>query len=524
MSKGIYLVGVDIGTMGTKAAVFDESGRLLGDAFEESRLIYPRAGWVEQDMEDMYGSCLRTIKAAVEKAGIEPRQVASIAVDGQMAGIGGVAENGMASIRYDSWLDTRCEPYIDLMEREAGAAVLTASGSPPTYDHGPKILWWMHEEPEAFRRTAKFVVPSAYAAMRMSGLTAADAFIDYTQLHFSGFGDTQNLAWSEEICAAFGVPVEKLPRIVAPYDIVGKLTPEAADCAGLVPGIPVAAGAGDQAATSLGAGIVEPGQVFDVAGTASVFSACVDRRVVDTEHRTFLCARSVIRDLWVPIAYINGGGLCLKWFRDEMALGTAALREASPASSGGSVYALLDERAAKVSPGSDGLVFLPHFGGRVTPSDPNVRGAWVGLTWGHGLGHLYRAILEGIAYEYRCYADILAELLPDLELKEARVIGGGAKSPVWNQIKADVLGIPYVQLDRSEVAVWGSALIAGRAVGIFEDLVAAAKAFTHPVNRVQPNEDVHKCYEPYVRVYKGLFEALRPSFTVIRAAKAEERT
>lgn len=519
MSKGTYLIGVDIGTMGTKAAVFDASGVLLGDAFEESRLVYPRAGCVEQDMEDMYGSCLRTIKAAVEKAGIEPRGVASIAVDGQMAGIGGVAENGMASIRYDSWLDTRCEPYIDLMDREAGSAVLAVSGSPPTYDHGPKILWWMHEEPEAFRRTAKFVVPSAYAAMRMSGLTAADAFIDYTQLHFSGFGDTENLTWSQEICGAFGVPVGKLPRIVAPYDIVGRLTAEAADNAGLAPGIPIAAGAGDQAATSLGAGIIEPGQVFDVAGTASVFSACVDRRVVDTEHRTFLCARSVVRDLWVPIAYINGGGLCLKWFRDEIGLGRPGTKTAGQARN---AYALLDQEAATVPPGADGLVFLPHFGGRVTPNDPNVRGAWVGLTWGHKTGHLYRAILEGVAYEYRCYADILAELLPGLELKEARVIGGGAKSSTWNQIKADVLGTPYVQLDRSEVAVWGSALIAGYAVGVFEDLVGAAKAFTHPVNRVQPDEEVHKRYQPYVQVYKGLFEALRPSFEMIRAAKAKE--
>ncbi|MCR4401582.1 MAG: FGGY family carbohydrate kinase [Firmicutes bacterium] len=521
MNKGTYLVGVDIGTMGTKAAVFDQSGGLLGDAFEESKLVYPRAGWVEQDMEDMYGSCLRTMNAAVQKAGIEPRRVASIAVDGQMAGIGGVAEDGTASIRYDSWLDTRCEPYIDLMNREAGGSVLSISGSPPTYDHGPKILWWMHEEPEAFRRTAKFVVPSAYAAMRMSGLAAADAFIDYTQLHFSGFGDTQNLTWSQELCDAFGVPVEKLPRIVGPCDIVGKLTAEAADRAGLVPGIPIAAGAGDQAATSLGAGIVEPGQVFDVAGTASVFSVCADRRVVDVLHRTFLCARSVVRDLWVPIAYINGGGLCLRWFRDEIGLGKLGTKATGQA---GNVYALLDQEAAKAPPGADGLVFLPHFGGRVTPNDPNVRGAWVGLTWGHNAAHLYRAILEGVAYEYRYYADILAELLPDLELKEARVIGGGAKSSIWNQIKANVLGIPYVQLDRSEVAVWGSALIAGYAVGVFEDLVGAAKAFTRPVNRVLPDQGAYESYQPYVRVYKGLFDALRTSFEVIRTAKARETT
>jgi len=512
MGRGTYLIGVDIGTMGTKAAVFDESGRLLGSAFEESGLVYPRSGWVEQDLEQMYASCLHTIRAGVEKAGINPGDTAAIAIDGQMAGIGGVGTDGTASIRYDSWLDTRCEPYIGLMEREAGELVLRVSGSPPTYDHGPKILWWMHEEPEAFKATAKFVVPSAYAAMRMAGLRSDEAFIDYTQLHFSGFGDVENLRWSTEICEILGVPMEKLPRIAAPWDIVGKVTPEAAEDAGLVSGIPVAAGAGDQAATSLGAGIVSPGQVFDVAGTASVFSVCTDRRVVDTKYKTFLSARSVIRDLWIPIAYINGGGLCLRWFRDEVARGGASGGDSPPEAG----YAVLDEKVAGVPPGSDGLIFLPHFGGRVTPNDPNIRGAWLGLSWGHKLGHLYRAILEGIAYEYKCYIDTLRDLLPSMELTEARVIGGGARSRVWNQIKSDVLALPYVQLDRQEVAVWGSALIAGFAVGVYTDLARAAAAFTSPVQRFVPDEKVHQQYQPYVQVYKNLLCGLAPPFKLLR--------
>ncbi|HHY46644.1 MAG TPA: xylulose kinase [Firmicutes bacterium] len=511
MTSSVYLIGVDIGTMGTKAAVFDESGRLLGDAFEESRLVYPRPGWVEQDMEEIYMSCLNTIRVAVQKAGIRPAGIAGIAIDGQMAGIGGMAEDGMASIRYDSWLDTRCEPYISLMADRAGDRVLAISGSPPTYDHGPKMLWWMHEQPEAFKRTAKFVVPSAYAACRMAGLKAQDAFIDYTQIHFSGFADVENLTWSIELCNAFDLPVEKLPRIVAPWEVIGTLTAEAARATGLLAGTPIAAGAGDQAASSLGAGIVQPGQVFDVAGTASVFSVCTDRRVTDMKYRTFLSARSVLRDLWVPIAYINGGGLCLKWFRDELATGVTTAASAS----GKSAYALLDEMADRVPPGSEGLIFLPHFGGRVTPNDPNVRGLWLGLSWGHGLGHMYRAILEGIAYEYRYYADILGEILPDLQLKEARVIGGGAKSGTWNQIKADILGVPYVQLDRQEVSVWGSAMIAGYAVGVYKDLAGIAASSNRLVERVLPQSRYRKIYDQCSEIYNGIFAALGPSFEAL---------
>ncbi len=520
VAKPTCLIGVDIGTTGTKAAVFDDAGRLLGQAFEESRLVYPRSGWVEQDLEEMYASCLNTIRASVGRSRIDPRDVAGIAVDGQMAGIGGVRADGTASTRYDSWLDTRCEPYIELMRKEAGDLVLEVSGSPPTYDHGPKILWWMHEEPEAFKTTARFVVPSAYAAMRMAGLGGEDAFIDYTQLHFSGFGDIERLAWSEDLCGIFGVPREKLPRILAPWEIVGRLTSEAADLTGLVPGTPIAAGAGDQAATSLGAGIVRPGQVFDVAGTASVFSVCTGERVVDLEHRTFLSARSVIRGLWVPIAYINGGGLCLKWFRDQVAAGWRA----AWAGSSDLDYAALDRMAEGVSPGSDGLLFVPHFGGRATPNDPNIRGAWLGLSWGHGLAHLYRAILEGIAYEYRCYADALRDLLPAVRLTGARVIGGGAKSALWNRIKADVLGFPYTGLDRQEVAVWGSALIAGFAVGVYPDLAQAAIGLTQAAWTFAPDEGAHRAYEPYARAYAHLVGMLGASLRILREPERTQDT
>ncbi len=506
MAKG-YLIGVDLGTMGTKAAIFDTKGVLLADAFRESALHYPRPGCVEQDPGDFYTSSAETIKECLNKSGIDPRGVAAIAFDGQMAGIGSVDENWGTPTVYDSWLDTRCKPYIDRMKGDQDL-IIAKAGGPPTYSHGPKILWWMHEQPEVFKKIAKFVVPGCYVAGRMAGLKGEEAFIDYTYIHFSCFSDTQKVRWDEELCGLFEVPMKVLPRIVKPWEIVGKITPQAARDCGLLAGTPIAAGCGDQAAGMLGAAMVEAGMVFDVAGTASVFSICVDKFIPDLEHKTLFTARLVPEDLWYALAYINGGGLNLRWFRDEM--GQKEKEEARR--SGKRVYALLDELAAAVPPGSEGLISLPHLGGRVTPSDPDIRGLWLGFTWSHTKGHFYRALLEGVAYEYAYYLDIEKSLLPDLEFKEARVIGGGSKSDFWNQIKADVLDIPYVQLNREEYSVLGSAIVAGYAVGLFDDLKATVKGFVEPTSRVEPRPKHHAYYRPLVDLYISLFDTLRPTY------------
>lgn len=502
-----YLIGVDLGTMGTKAAIFDTEGNLVALAFEESKLLYPKPGWVEQEPEDFYCSSVRTIKECLEKSGIDPRSVAAIAFDGQMAGIGSVDEKWGTPTVYDSWLDTRCKPYIDRMKGDQDL-IIAKAGGPPTYSHGPKILWWKEEQPEVFRKIVKFVVPGGYVAGRMAGLKGEEAFIDYTYIHFSCLSDTQNATWDRELCDLFEVPMEKLPRIVKPWEVVGKLTPKAARDCGLPSGIPIAAGCGDQAAGMLGAAMVEPGLVFDVAGTASVFAICIDEFIPDLERRTLFTARLVPDDLWYALAYINGGGLNLRWFRDEL----AEEEKKKAQRTGKRVYGLLDEEAAAVPPGSEGLLFLPHLGGRVTPSDPDIRGLWLGFTWSHGKGHLYRSLLEGVAYEYAYYLGIERSLFPDMEFKEARVIGGGSRSDFWNQIKADVLGIPYVQLNREEYAVLGSALVAGYAVGLFDDLKATAKGFVEPTSRVEPRPEHHTFYRPLVDLYISLFDTLRPTY------------
>ncbi len=487
------LIGVDLGTSGTKAGLYQTDGSLIAEASVEIPIHTLAPGVVEQDNEDFYRSAAATVRQVIAESGVAPAQIAAIAFDSQMAGIGSVDEQFKPATRFDSWLDMRCEPYIQQIDRHYGDEITRLTGCPPTCDHGPKMVWWKEEQPQQYARIARFVVPAGYVAGRMAGLRGEDAFIDHTFVHFSCLVDAQAGAWSADLSSKLGISLDKLPRIVAPWDAVGEVTAAAARDFGLAPGTVIAAGCGDTAAGALGAGIVRPGMLFDTAGTASVLAGCTDQFAPDVANRALLVMRSVIPGLWNPLAYIAGGGLALRWFRDNFY--NAVKGQAQPSID--SLYDELSAAAAAITPGANGLSFSPHLGGRICPSDPAMRGAWIGFSWNHRQSHFYRAILESIAFEYAYYLRILRDLIPNLALTEARVIGGGARSDVWNQIKADVLGVPFQRLRRSEFATWGAALLAGRAAGIFDDLAAAATRTTEPAGEpVRPRADQHDLYAP----------------------------
>lgn len=511
MSKQ-YLVGIDLGTSSTKASIFNTDGRLVAQSVMDVPIYYPKPGVVEQEMDDFYHSAAHTVRTCLHESGIEPRQVAAVACDSQMAGVGAIDEDFNPAIRFDSWLDMRCQPYIEDIDRHYGDQVTRLTGCPPTCDHGPKILWWKEEQPQAYRRIARFLMPAGYVAGKMAGLSAEDAFIDYTFIHFSGLSDAQAGDWSAELCQALGVDRDKLPRIVEPWHIVGEVSEKACADFGLAPGTPVAAGCGDTAAGALGGGVVRPGMLFDVAGTAAVLAGCTSEFVADVQNRALLTMRSVIPGLWNPLAYIAGGGIALRWFRDTF---YNQLRgQAQPVSPG--LYEEMAAQAARIPPGADGLFFSPHLGGRICPSTPQMRGAWLGFSWGHTQAHFLRAVMESVAYEYAYYLSILRELIPDLKLTQARVVGGGARSAVWNQIKADVLGVPYQPLRGEEFGTWGCAMIAGKAVGIFNDL--AETAYEHAVPNgppIHPNPDHWAVYQGLVRQHIYWQGMLKEAFTYL---------
>ncbi len=505
-----YLMGIDLGTSSTKAALYQIDGKLVAEATVEVPLFYPKPGVVEQETDDFYASAAQTVRQCITTSGVDPRAIAAIAFDSQMAGVGSIDENYQPAARFDSWLDMRCQPYIEWMDKEAGELITRLTGCPPTCDHGPKMLWLKGEQPEAYQRAVKFLMPTAYVAGRIAGLKAEQAFIDRTYIHFSGFSDGQKASWSSELCDRFGLDQGKLPRIINSTDIIGEVSEAAAREFGLAPGTIIAAGAGDTAANALGAGIVNPGMIFDVAGTASVLAGCTSQFMADTKNRALLTMRSVIPGLWNPLAYIGGGGLALRWYRDQFYKPSMAAN-LPPTED---LYPQMIASVEAISPGSDGLFFSPHLGGRICPSSPEMRGAWVGVSWSHTPAHFTRAVLESVAFEYAWYLKILRESLPELVLVQARVVGGGARSAVWNQIKADILGVPYQRLKGNEFGAWGAAMIAGKAAGLIDDLAAHAQESAvlsgSPIN---PSPEKHALYAPLVEKYIQLEESLKQFYT-----------
>ncbi|HYD40864.1 MAG TPA: FGGY family carbohydrate kinase [Anaeromyxobacter sp.] len=497
------VVGVDIGTQGTRAALHALDGALVAEADEPSRLHRPAPGVVEEDPERQYASVLHTIRACLEKAEVTAGRVAAVGIDGQMAGVIGVGADGLAVTPYDSWLDTRCAPQIDVMQRRAGRAVLERTGNVPSINHGPKILWWKGERPEAWARIAAFVQPGGYAAMRLCGLVGPDAFIDDTYLHFSGFARNADRRWDEELCAAFEVDARKLPRIARPLDVVGQVTAEAARASGLVAGTPVAAGLGDTAASFLACGAVAPGICVDVAGTASVFAATTSAFAADVAAGIMGCGRSAVPGLWHPYAYINGGGLNLNWFAERVAGGAGAAARTLA-----EVASLLGGAIAAMEPRLDDPYFIPHMEGRVMPSTPHMRGAWFGLTRDHDLPRLYRSVLEGVALEYALYRDAVRALHPGLTFTELRATGGGARDGAWNALKADVLDLPAVPVQRGGGAPMGAALVAAAAVGAVPDLAAAARAWVKLGPAVAPTGRHRAVHAARLARYRALLGAL----------------
>ncbi len=498
------VIGVDIGTQGTRAALYAADGALLAEADEPSLLNRPGPGLVEEDAERQFGSVCRTIQACLEKAGAAPGRVAAVAIDGQMAGIIGVGADGRAVTAYDSWLDTRCAPYIDEMQRRAGRAVLARTGNVPSFNHGPKILWWKGERPEVYARVAAFVQPGGYAAMRLCGLSGAQAFIDDTYLHFSGFAQNAERRWDPELCAEFGVALEKLPRIAAPMERSEWWTVRRPAPRGCWPARrwPPAWATPPPPSSPAGRSIRAPAWTWPAPPRSGPPPSPASPPTWPPASWAAAARRCRASGTPTPTSTAAGSTSTGSWSsspRPRPARRPAAWPRRWPGS-------------APASPSSSGRLddpyFIPHMEGRVMPSTPHMRGAWFGITRAHGLASLYRSLLEAVALEYALYRDAVQALHPGLRLTELRATGGGARDATWNALKAEVLEMPLLAVQRGGGAPMGAALVAAASAGVIADLASAARAWVKLGPAVQPTGKQRELYRARTRRYAELLEAL----------------
>ena len=508
-----YLVAIDIGSSYVKSSVYTTAGAVLGSAKRDIHPDQPRPGVAEYDAKAILQNVLDSLRELVEKTAFPPGEVAAISLDGICSGTMGIDAQGEPIMPYTTTLDMRFAPYLNraLDEHHDLIRSLTGSGQPTT---GPKIQWIRDTFPDIYRQSVKFVTIGSYVLGQLIGLTTENLFMDHTYLWATGLSDTQHYTWSPELCALMNIPIDKLPRIVKSTEIVGGLSNRVATITGLKQGTPIVAGSADQTAALVGAGITRPNRMSDNAGTYPVIAWCTETYQPDMKNRMAEILPAVVPGYWNPVSYIIGGGLTHHWFQETFA---NADEVAAQAANAGSVYALLDEKARALPPGSEKLFFIPHLGGRACPNNTDYRGAWFGFTWTHKREHFYRSVLEAIAYDEALMYRSFQENHPQAAIKEVLAYGGGSQSSLWTQIKADVMGIPYVCLCRDDMSAAGIAILAGYAVGIFDDITAASERFIQDTIRYEPRAAAHNAYREYVDFYRGLLQRVEPVFADLTA-------
>lgn len=502
-----YLIGIDIGSSFTKSSIYDTEGNLLSSAKRDTHPDQPRPNVAEYDGPALLQAILDSLKELMDESGVPAKDVAGVCLDGMISGTMGIDANGEATTPYTTTLDLRFTPQLNYVLDNFHDPIREKTGSgQPTI--APKMLWIREAFPDVYRQTAKFVTISGYILGKLAGQPGTEAVVDYTYLWATGLSDTQNYAWSDELCRMMDLPLDKLPRIVKSSDIIGGICKTVAAATGLLEGTPIVAGSGDQPAGFIGAGITQPGRMADNAGTFPLIGFCANHFRPDMQNRMTEVIPSVIPGLWNPVSYIIGGGLTHHWFQETF----AHADEAAARNAGKSVYDILDANAAKLPPGSDKLIFIPHLGGRACPANTDYRGVWIGMTWTHKREHFYRSIMEAIAYDQYLTFQSLQSAHPESEVTEITAYGGGSQSALWNQIKADVMGVPYVCLAREDLAAVGNAILAGYALGIYDDMAETSAKFVKRTTRYQPNPENHQYYRHYTNYYQKLLKHVEPAF------------
>jgi xylulokinase len=493
MASGCW-IGIDVSTTATKAVAIDESGRMLAVAASEYGYDTPQPLWSEQDPELWWTGARNSLRAVLAAPGLSGKELRGVGLTGQMHGLVLLDEAGRVLRPAILWNDQRTGAQCDDIRARVGRERLIAitGNDALTGFTAPKILWVRREEPKTYARVAHILLPKDYVRYRLSGEFATDRADGAGTLLF----DLQARDWSREVLDALEIDPRWLPTTHEGTEVTGGVSSAAAEATGLRAGTPIVAGGGDQASAAVGTGAVEEGIVSLSLGTSGVVFATTDRPTIEPQGRLHAFCHAV-PGKWHLMGVMLSAAGSLRWHRDAFAPGMD--------------YEALLAPAAGLLPGSDGLIFLPYLTGERTPHpDPLARGAFVGLTVRHGLPHLTRSVLEGVAFGLRdCFELMKAAGLG--KITQVRVAGGGARSGLWRQILADVLHSDLVTVNAEEGAAYGAALLAATGTGAFADVPDACRRAVAVTGRTEPGRAA-AAYEELYAIYRTLYPAMRPAF------------
>jgi len=513
--KTNYLAGIDIGTTGAKAIVFDTAGAPVASAYNEYPCAYPRPNWVEQDADLLVAATMRSMREAVVKAGVPPADIASVSISAQRCcGIFLDAQGRMLRPMI-SWQDNRTPVEVrEIASRVDEKAYYQRTGFPnSTTWLLSKMMWVRRNEPAVWDKTRRVVQMHDYF---LKALGAGDYHVDLNDAGFFGCFDTVGFTWADELLRTFDIPREILPIPTPSGTLVGAVSVEAAERSGLRPGTPIAAGAGDQSAGSLGAGIVRPGRLSISMGTAGAVNAFCAEPFRDP-HGRMMVTNHTIKGRWLLEGYQAAAAGVYRWFRDELGLPEKAAAEQS----GRDAYDLINEMAAAVPAGSRGLVFLPYFASAATPRyNSSARGVLAGLTFAHDRGCLARAFMEGITLDMMDM--IQAMRRAGVEVQSVRILGGPTRSELWNQIQADIYATSVQTLKVPDATVLGAAILGGAGAGIFKSIEEGADRMVRVGRTYEPQKQNLTVYAGLYATYCRMYEALEKSgtFEAIAASQA----
>jgi xylulokinase len=517
----IAYLGIDVGTGGTRALVMDEKGAVIASASaEHANFATPKPGWAEQDPRDWWRACGEAVRKALQSSTVRAEDIECVGFSGQMHGAVLLDSADEVVRPAIIWCDQRSEAQSnELLEMFGRDTIIRLTCNPPLTNFTlTKLLWVREVEPKNWQRVAHIMLPKDYVRFRLTGERA----IDMADASGTLMLDVANRRWSREILQKTDIAEHLLPALYESPEVCGRVSAEGAAATGLKAGTPVVAGAGDQAAGAVGMGIARAGAVSATIGTSGVVFAATDRPALDPQGRLHTFCHA-IPGRWHVMGVTQAAGLSLRWFRDQFGVvssngahqGLDARAHAQPGSQQHpqagiqkkDPYDILADEAAGVAPGSEGAFWVPYLMGERTPHlDPNARAAMVGLTASHTRAHVIRAVMEGVAFSLKDTFTIFDEM--KIPVTSIRLGGGGARSPLWRQIQADVYGHEVEIVAAEEGAAYGAAILAGVGAGRWKSVDEACDRVVKVAKRIEPNPAAAKAMQAAYQTYRKIYPAL----------------